>query len=107
MGRVNRFNSHCYPVKIPARGLEKQRASLTKAYKLFENGWGLNLGDPESQQLELTGNLQFVEVKVRFYYPISNFILEGERRHLNQKIILGEIDKNNGEYKHTNTWLFI
>ncbi|MFM6106736.1 MAG: helix-turn-helix transcriptional regulator [Sphaerospermopsis kisseleviana] len=99
MGRVNRFNSHCYLMKIPARGLEKQRASLTKAYKLFENGWGLNLGDPESQQLELTGNLQFVEVKVRFYYPISNFILEGERRHLNQKIILGEIDKNNGEYK--------
>ncbi|MBD2666243.1 hypothetical protein B6N60_04855 [Richelia sinica FACHB-800] len=99
MGRINRFNSHCYPVKIPARGLEKQRESLAKAYKLFENGWGLNLGEPELQQLELSGNLKFIKVEVRFYPPISNFILEGERRHLNQKIILGETDKNTGEYK--------
>lgn len=99
MGRINRFNSHCYLLKIPARRLEKQRESLAKAYQLFENGWGLNLGEPESQLLELAGNLQFVQTKVRFYYPISNFILEGERRHLHQKIILGELDRNTGEYK--------
>ncbi len=98
MGRINRFNSHCSFVKTPARGLEKQRESLAKAYRLFENGWGLNLGEPEPQQLELTGTLKFINVKVRFYPPISNFILEGERRHLYQKITPGVIDKSTGEY---------
>jgi hypothetical protein len=99
MGRINRLNSYCDIVKIPPRGLEKQRESLTKAYKLLENGWGLHLGEPETQQLELAGNLKFIKVEVRFYPPIANFILEGERRHINQKIILGEQDKNSGEYK--------
>lgn len=99
MGRINRFNSYCSLVKIPARGIEKQRESLAKAYQLLENGWGLNLGEPEPQQLELAGNLKFIEVEVRFYPPISNFIVEGERRHPNQKIVVGEPDKNTGEYK--------
>jgi hypothetical protein len=75
------------------RGLEKQRENLAKAYKLLENGWGLNLGEPEAQKLELEGNLNFINVKVRFFPPISAFILEGERRHLHQKITTGLIDK--------------
>lgn len=99
MGRINRFNSHCYPVrKIPPRGLEKQRESLITAYKLLENGWGLNLGKLEPQRLELAGNLEFVEVKVRFYPPVSEFILEGERRHPRQKITTGCIE--NGQYSY-------
>ncbi|MFM9160145.1 MAG: WYL domain-containing protein, partial [Dolichospermum sp.] len=84
--------------KIPPRGLEKQRKSLVTAYKLLENGWGLNLGDPEPQKAELAGNLEFVEVKVRFYPPVSEFILEGERRHIRQKITTGCIE--NGEYSY-------
>ncbi|AFY51314.1 hypothetical protein Nos7524_5624 (plasmid) [Nostoc sp. PCC 7524] len=98
MGRLNRFNSHCYPLKIQPRGLEKQRESLAKAYKLFENGWGFNLGEPEPQQLELAGKLAFIPVKVRFFSPVSAFILEGERRHLRQKITKGPINKITGEY---------
>lgn len=98
MGRVNRFNSHCYPLPIPPRDLEKQRESLAKAYTLFANGWGLNLGDLEPQKAELAGTLKFINVKVRFFPPISAFILEGERRHLYQKITPGVIDKTTGEY---------
>lgn len=99
MGRINRFNSHCDLVKMQPRGLEKQRESLVTAYKLLENGWGLNLGKLEPQRLELAGNLEFIEVKVRFYPPISNFILEGERRHPRQKITTGFIDQN-GQYSY-------
>jgi hypothetical protein len=99
MGRINRFNSHCDLVKMQPRGLEKQRESLVTAYKLLENGWGLNLGKLEPQRLELAGNLEFIEVKVRFYPPISNFILEGELRHPRQKITTGFIDQN-GQYSY-------
>ena len=76
---------------------EKQTESLITAYKLIENGWGLNLGDPESQKLEIEGNMEFIPIKVRFFPPVSAFILEGERRHPHQKITTGFIDKN-GQY---------
>ncbi|TVP62959.1 MAG: WYL domain-containing protein [Nodularia sp. (in: Bacteria)] len=97
MGRLNRFNHHCELLKIPARGLEKQRESLAKAYKLLENGWGLSLGEPEPQISELAGNLKFVNIKVRFFPPVSAFILEGELRHLKQKITPGKIDQITGK----------
>jgi predicted DNA-binding transcriptional regulator YafY len=97
IGRLNRFNKHCKFLKMPSRGLEKQTESLITAYKLIENGWGLNLGDPESQKLEIEGNMEFIPIKVRFFPPVSAFILEGERRHPHQKITTGFIDKN-GQY---------
>ncbi|AFZ61253.1 WYL domain-containing protein [Anabaena cylindrica FACHB-243] len=93
IGRLNRFNNHCKFLKMLPRGLEKQRENLAKAHKLLENGWGLNLGEPEPQKLELEGTLKFINAKVRFFPPISAFILEGERRHLYQKITSGLIDK--------------
>lgn len=93
IGRLNRFNNHCIFIKILPRGLEKQKESLVKAYKLLENGWGLNLGEPEPQKLELEGTLNLIHVKVRFFPPVSAFILEGDRRHPHQKITTGLIDK--------------
>jgi predicted DNA-binding transcriptional regulator YafY len=98
IGRLNRFNSHCQPLKISPRGLEKQRESLLKGYQLLENGWGLYLGDPEPQQLELIGKLPFIPVKVRFFSPILEFILEGDRRHPHQKVSFGPIDQTTGEF---------
>ncbi|MBN3877043.1 YafY family protein [Nostoc sp. JL23] len=97
IGRLNRFRNYCVPLGIPTRGLELQRVSLTKAYRLIENGWGLNLGDIESQKLELEGNLDLIKVEVHFFPPMTGFILEGERRHPKQKIIPGIIDKTTGK----------
>ncbi len=99
IGRLNRFNNYCEFIKITPRKLDKQKKSLDKAYKLIENGWGLYLGEVKEQELELTGHLDFIEVKVRFFPPVTRFILEGELRHLNQQIILGQIDKTIGEYQ--------
>ncbi len=100
IGRLNRFNNHCELIKMSPRGLEKQRESLAKAYKLIENGWGLNLGELEAQKSELSGRLKLIHTRVRFFPPISAFILEGERRHLHQKITPGLIDKITGKYAY-------
>lgn len=100
IGRLNRFKNHCITLSIPPRGLELQRDSLSKAYRLLENGWGLNLGDPESQKLELQGNLKLIKVEVRFFPLVTGFILEGERRHPKQTITRGIIDKTTGKYSY-------
>jgi hypothetical protein len=92
IGRLNRFNNYCQPLNIPERGLDPQKQSLDRAYQLLENGWGLNLGDVQSQADELEGKLPLIQVSVRFFPPISAFILEGERRHPKQKIDSGPID---------------
>ncbi|WP_375473879.1 WYL domain-containing protein [uncultured Nostoc sp.] len=97
IGRLNRFRNHCKTLTIPPRGLELQRISLNKAYQLLENGWGLNLGDLESQKLELQGSLELTKVEVRFFPPMTGFILEGERRHPKQKVTPGIIDKTTGK----------
>jgi WYL domain len=57
----------------------------------------LNLGDPESQKLELQGNLKLIKVEVCFFPPMTGFILEGERRHCKQTISPGIIDKTTGK----------
>ncbi|MHC5931370.1 hypothetical protein [Nostoc sp.] len=57
----------------------------------------MNLGDIESQKLELEGNLEFIKVEVHFFPPMTGFILEGERRHPKQKITPGIIDKTTGK----------
>lgn len=97
IGRVNRFADHCKIIDISGRGIDAQRTSLTKAYQLLENGWGLKLGEQQEQHLELSGQLELIPVKVRFYPPVTTFILEGERRHPKQKIIKGAKDKVTGE----------
>ena len=86
IGRINRYGDYCRFLDQPPRGLEAQKSSLDKAHKLQKNGWGLYLGDKEEQELELQGKLEFIEIKVRFYRPVCNFILEGELRHPKQKI---------------------
>lgn len=100
IGRLNRFSSHCQVLKNPPRGLEKQKDSLALAYKLLQNGWGLNLGDLNSQILELQGNLKLINIKVRFFPPGSAFILEGELRHSKQKITLGPVDSTTGKHNY-------
>ncbi len=95
--RVDRFKNHCQIIHPQGRGQKAQRESLKVAQKLMKDGWGIYLGKPEEQQLERQGKLQFEQVKVRFFYPVTTFILEGECRHDKQKINKGPKDSN-GEY---------
>ncbi|MDM9385021.1 WYL domain-containing protein [Chlorogloeopsis sp. ULAP01] len=97
IGRLNRFKNYCQVLNESGRGLEAQRNSLAKAYQLLENGWGLYLGEPPEQQLELQGKLELITVKVRFFPPVANFIQEGELRHLKQKIVLGAKNPTTGK----------
>ncbi len=94
VGRLNRFKDYCQILTPNGRGLAAQEQSLSTAHKLLENGWGLYLGSLEEQQAELQGKLKLEAVKVRFFPPVINFILEGDRRHKNQKILLGSKDSN-------------
>jgi len=100
IGRLNRFNNHCKILKMLPRPLKEQTESLAKAYKLLENGWGLNLGELEAQKSELSGTLKFINIKVCFFHPVSEFILEGERRHIHQKITPGLMNKITGKYTY-------
>jgi WYL domain len=50
--------------------------------------------------LELLGQLELIPIKVRFYPPVTTFILEGERRHPKQKIIKGAKNKLTGELSY-------
>ena len=93
VARINRFTNSCQILNPNGRSLILQYQSLNKAHKLLENGWGLNLGQIEEQQAELRGELKFETVKVNFFPPIIPFIMEGERRHPNQKITPGPKDK--------------
>ncbi len=96
IGRMNRFSDYCqvHPV---TRGIYAQQEGLKSAYQLLNNGWGLKLGDPAEQAPELSGELDFVPIKVRFYPPVSDFIAEGERRHPKQHIRKGKRDSATGK----------
>jgi len=59
---------------------------MEQAYRLIEQGWGLKLGHQEEQRLELAGELLLTPVKVKFFYPVATFILEGDKRHPTQEI---------------------
>ncbi|MEH2327350.1 MAG: WYL domain-containing protein [Nostoc sp.] len=101
IGRLNRFKNYCQLLNNGlGRGLEAQKNSLNKAYQLLENGWGLYLGQPPEQQLELQGQLEFLTVKVRFFPPVTAFIQEGEVRHLKQKIIPGSKNETTGNLNY-------
>jgi predicted DNA-binding transcriptional regulator YafY len=100
VSRVNRFKNYCKVLAVEGRGLSMQQKSLINAHKLLENGWGLYLGELEEQQAELQGILPLTTVKVRFFSPVTAFIVEGDRRHLHQKIHRGPKDQNSGQPKY-------
>lgn len=93
VGRVNRFQNYCQILTPNGRGLAAQQQSLKQAHQLLENGWGLNLGEPEAQRAELDGKLAFETVTVRFFPPVTPFILEGDCRHIHQKVRSGPKDR--------------
>jgi predicted DNA-binding transcriptional regulator YafY len=97
IGRINRYKNYCKIINPIGRGLEMQQKSLAKAHKLLENGWGLNLGEFEEQQAELSGELTLIPIEVRFFPKVIPFILEGERRHNNQEITPGPKDSKTGQ----------
>ena len=90
--RMNRLKNYCKLLRSDGRGSDLQRQSLMLAHRLLENGWGLFLGNPSEQKAELAGQLSFEAVKVRFYPPVSHFILEGNYRHPRQKVSVGPLD---------------
>jgi hypothetical protein len=96
--RVDRFKDYCLLIDAQGRGQKKQRESLKVAEKLMATGWGIYLGTPSDQQLERQGKLPLEEVKVRFFPPVMDFILEGECRHSCQKVCPKQ--GSNGEYEY-------
>ncbi|KPQ33181.1 MAG: WYL domain [Phormidesmis priestleyi Ana] len=84
--RVDRFSDFLTVVDPNGRGLPAQQQSLQTAHKLLSNGWGLYLGNAAEQSKERAGQLDYVEVWVKFFPPVMNFILEGDRRHPKQKV---------------------
>jgi len=98
VGRLDRFGNYCQFIDGMTRSLEEQRAALDDARRLLEHGWGLNLGNLPEQAAELRGELTFERVKVRFFSPVTAFIIEGDRRHPSQRVILGPKDSS-GAYQ--------
>jgi WYL domain len=86
ISRVDRFTDYWRELGLGDRGLSAQQLSLGSAHGLLRAGWGLALGNAEEQRLERSGQLEFVEVQVRFYGAVVPFILEGESRHPKQRL---------------------
>ncbi|WP_069789442.1 helix-turn-helix transcriptional regulator (plasmid) [Cyanobacterium sp. IPPAS B-1200] len=86
IGRLNRFSDYFHILSTAGRNILAQKESLKKAEQLLINGWGLNLGNLEEQELELKGELLLEKIKVRFYPPIADLIIEGDLRHPKQRI---------------------
>ena len=95
IGRLNRFSDYFRLLSPAGRNIQAQKECLKNVEQLLTNGWGLNLGNLEEQQLELKGKLTLEKIKVRFYPPVSNFILEGDLRHSKQKIKVTKDNYNN------------
>jgi len=100
ISRLDRFKQHLKFLDTTGRGVKAQQQSLQTAHQLLQNGWGLNLGNPDEQQMERQGALTLIMVKVRFFPPASRFIQEGERRHPKQKIVPGAKDEETGEVRY-------
>ncbi|MBD2576988.1 WYL domain-containing protein [Oscillatoria sp. FACHB-1406] len=92
-GKIVRYQDRCEVLTQAGRGIEAQKQSLDRAHKLLENGWGLDFGKVEEQELELQGKLPLIEIKVRFFPPASEFISEGELRHPRQQLRRGPKNK--------------
>jgi hypothetical protein len=89
IARVDRLSEQMQVLEPLGRGTAAQLKCLKLAHQLLKQGWGLYLGTPEEQQQELAGNASSVPVTVRFFQPIAEFILEGERRHPTQRLKKG------------------
>ncbi|MBF2055662.1 MAG: WYL domain-containing protein [Cyanobacterium sp. T60_A2020_053] len=96
MGRVNRFSDYFRLLSSAGRNIEAQKESLRKVEQLLTNGWGLNLGNLEEQELELRGKLTLEKIKVRFYPPVADLIIEGDLRHPKQTMKVHK-DKSNSQ----------
>lgn len=90
IARVDRLSERVNVIPSTSRGTAAQTQSLELAHQLLKQGWGLYLGTPEQQQQERLGQAALMPTKVRFYYPVAEFILEGEHRHPTQKIKKGK-----------------
>lgn len=86
ISRLDRLEDYCTLLEAKGRSLAEQRRNLTLAHELLERGWGLLLGNPEEQRQELMGQLEFVEVRVRFFPKVMKFISESPLRHPQQRI---------------------
>jgi hypothetical protein len=87
--RVDRLSEELRIIEAQGRGIAVQQNCLELAHQLLANGWGLYLGEPDEQLQERLGNLDLVTVVVRFFPPVTAFILEGERRHPRQQMRQG------------------
>jgi len=86
LNRVDRLSDYLKVIDATGRGIAAQQQSLQIAHKLLDNGWGLFLGDPEEQVQERSGQLELIDVWVKFFPPVMDFILEGDRRHFRQEV---------------------
>lgn len=86
ISRIDRLKDECVVLDDQGRSLVAQRRSLNLAHELLEKGWGLFLGTPDEQRQELTGQLDRVEVVVRFFPQVMGFIAEGPLRHPSQRL---------------------
>lgn len=87
--RLDRLSDHYQILDTEGRGIKAQWRSLQTAHQLLEVGWGLHLGTVDEQQRERRGEMTLITVTVRFFQPVLDFILEGERRHPSQEIFKG------------------
>jgi hypothetical protein len=94
LSRLDRLSDHFQPIEGKQQDTKQQWQSLQVAHRLLETGWGLFLGTTEEQRLEKLGQLEPVEVTVRFFPEVMGFILEGEKRHPAQKIHMGPKGKD-------------
>ena len=86
LNRVDRLSDYLKVIDATGRGIAAQQQSLQIAHKLLDNGWGLFLGNPEEQVQERSGQLELIDVWVKFFPPVMDFILEGDRRHFRQEV---------------------
>ncbi|ASC71195.1 hypothetical protein XM38_021470 [Halomicronema hongdechloris C2206] len=89
IARVDRLSEQVTALDYECRSLQAQTQRLEVAHQLLKQGWGLYLGTSEEQQQERSGQGKLVSVKVRFFHPVAEFILEGERRHPSQRLRRG------------------
>ncbi|NDJ17981.1 helix-turn-helix transcriptional regulator [Myxacorys almedinensis] len=84
--RVDRLAAQCRRLEMAPRGTAIQLQQLRRVEQLLRDGWGINLGEREEQQQELSGQPTAVKVKVRFFERVVPFIVEGNRRHPKQTL---------------------
>lgn len=90
IARADRLSEQVKVLDASGRGTAAQRQILQVAHQLLQQGWGLYLGSPEEQQQERLAKAALILVRVRFFDPVAEFILEGECRHPTQTVKRGQ-----------------